>query len=70
MRSEFESARTELRGGTPQALKQAIHEAGCSVESAIKDVLGERGVPYDPADGAFKLFDRVENAGIVPPLDN
>jgi hypothetical protein len=65
VRSEFESARAELRAGTPQALKQAIHEAGCSVESAMKVVLDQRQVPYAPKDAAFRLFERLEAAGVV-----
>lgn len=66
VRSEFESARAELRTGTPQALKQAIHEAGCSVESAMKVVLDERQVPYDRRDAAQALFNKLEGAGVVP----
>src|SRR6202021_935995 len=46
VRSEFESARQELGTGTPAALKQAVHEAGCSVESAMKVVLEAHGVAY------------------------
>lgn len=66
VRSEFESARAELSTGTPQALKQAVHEAGCAVESAMKVVLDEHGVQRDPRDAARRLFDRLEGAGIVP----
>lgn len=66
VRSEFESARAELRTGTQQALKQAIHEAGCSVESAMKVVLDERQIPYGPRDAAHALFNALEGAGIVP----
>jgi hypothetical protein len=67
VRSEFEAARRELREGTPSALKQAVHEAGCSVESAMKVVLGRRDISFDPdRDGASKLFDRLEAAGVVP----
>lgn len=66
VRAEFESARAELATGTPAALKQAVHEAGCSVESAMKVVLGARGVTYDAGDAAQPLFNRLEAGGIVP----
>jgi hypothetical protein len=66
VRSEFESARQELRVGTPQARKQAVHEAGCSVESAMKVVLDDHKVTYGPRDTAFALFDHLELAGFAP----
>jgi len=66
VRSEFESARAELRAGTPQALKQAIHEAGCSVESAMKVVLDQCQIAYSPRDAAQALFNHLEAAGVVP----
>jgi hypothetical protein len=66
VRSEFESARAELRAGTPQALKQAIHEAGCSIESAMKVVLAEHQMAHGTRDAAQALFNHLEGAGIVP----
>lgn len=66
VKREFESARVELNRGTPEALKQAIHEAGCSVESAMKVVLESHGVPFDAGDTALPLFNHLEAAGVVP----
>jgi hypothetical protein len=66
VKREFDSARTELSRGTPEALKQAIHEAGCSVESAMKVVLESHGVAYDAGDTASSLFSRLEAAAVVP----
>jgi hypothetical protein len=66
VKQEFDSARAELALGTPTALKQAIHEAGNSVESAMKVVLGAHNVAYDPGDTAAPLFDKLEAAGIAP----
>lgn len=66
VRSELESARAELRQGTPQSRKQAVHEAGCSVESAMKVVLDQRAVPAGRRDTAQPLFDHLVNAGVVP----
>lgn len=66
VKSEFEAARDELRQGHPNALKQAIVEAGSAVESAMKVVLDDHSVPYSPKDTAQKLFDALVSAGIVP----
>jgi hypothetical protein len=66
VRNEFEQARRELRQGTPNGRKQAVHEAGCAVESAMKVVLHERGVPFAATDSGQRLFDHLERAGIVP----
>lgn len=71
VRAEFEAARSELAKGTPAALKQAVHEAGCAIESAMKVVLSSHGVEYQQGDTASPLFDRLEAAGIVPrPMQN
>ncbi len=68
VRSEFESARSELRAGTQVARKQAVYEAGCAVESAMKVLLDEHGTTYDKAhDTAQKLFGHLKDAGLVPP---
>jgi hypothetical protein len=66
VKQEFDSARAELAQGTPTALKQAVHEAGNSVESAMKVVLEAHNVPHGPGDTAAPLFDKLEAAGIVP----
>lgn len=66
VRSEFESARAALRVGTPQGRKQAIHEAGCAVESAMKVVLDQHAVSYEPTSTAHPLFKHLVDADIVP----
>jgi hypothetical protein len=65
-KSHFDSARAELTLGTPSALPQSVHQSGCAVESAMKAVLKHRGVAYDEKDAAFKLFDGLVAAGLVP----
>lgn len=71
VRAEFEAARSELAKGTPAALKQAVHEAGCATESAMKVVLARHGVEYQQGDTASPLFNHLEAAGIVPrPMQN
>jgi hypothetical protein len=66
VKSEFDQARAELVTGTPEALSQAVHKAGCVVESAMKVVLDERGIEYGGGDGTKRLFDRLVAEGIVP----
>jgi hypothetical protein len=66
VRAEFESARAELATGTPAALKQSVHEAACSVESAMKVVLEAHDVVFGPGDTSSPLFNHLEAAGIVP----
>ena len=65
-KSHFESARSELALGTPSALPQSVHQSACAVESAMKAVLKHRGVAYDEKDAAFKLFDLLVAADLVP----
>ncbi len=65
-KSHFDSARSELALGTPIALPQSVHQSGCAVESAMKAVLKHRGVPYEERDTAFKLFDHLVSANLVP----
>lgn len=66
VRSEFESARNELRTGTAVARKHAVYECGCAVESAMKVLLDEREIAYDAHDTAQKLFEHLVAAGLVP----
>lgn len=67
VRAEFESARRELAEGKPESLKQAVHEAGCAVESAMKVLLEQKGLPFDAQrDTANALFERLEVSGVVP----
>jgi hypothetical protein len=65
VRVEFEQARAELKIGTPPARKQALHEASCSVESAMKVVLSERRVGYARTDSAQRLFESLRDNGVV-----
>ncbi len=66
VKQEFDSARAELAQGTPTALKQAMYEAGNSVESAMKVVLDAHKVPRGSGETAAPLFDKLEEAGIAP----
>jgi hypothetical protein len=66
VKSHFDSARSELALGTPTALRQAVHESACAVEGAMKVLLKQRSVQYDEKDAAFKLFDNLVNAEIIP----
>lgn len=66
VRSEFDQARAELREGTPASRKQAIHEAGCALESAMKVVLTKHKIAYKPTDTGKPLFELLERAGLVP----
>jgi hypothetical protein len=63
---EFESARAELAEGTPQALSKSVHQAGVSVESALKVVLQQRDIRLDAEkDTATALFEHLKAAGVV-----
>lgn len=66
VKNHFDAARSELSLGTPTALRQSVHESACAVEGAMKVVLVQRGVQHDEKDTAFKLFDHLVNAEIVP----
>lgn len=66
VRSEFETARSELRTGTHVAFKQCVVEAACAVESAMKVVCDEHRISYDERDTAQKLFEHLVAAGLVP----
>jgi hypothetical protein len=66
VRDEFQQARRELRHGTPNGRKQAVHEAGCAVESAMKVVLTERGLPFKENDSASVLIGHLRTAGLLP----
>jgi len=66
VKSHFDSARSELALGTPTSLRQSVHESACAVEGAMKVLLTQRSVQYDEKDAAFKLFDNLVNAEIIP----
>ena len=66
VRVEFESACAELAEGTPQALSKSVHQAGVSVESALKVVLQQRDIRLDAEkDTATALFEHLKAAGVV-----
>ncbi len=65
VRDEFEQARAELRQGTANGRKQAVHEAGCAVESAMKVVLDQHQLGYDHRDTGQALFNHLESANLV-----
>jgi hypothetical protein len=62
---EFNKARDELKEGTPEARKQVLTEASNSVESAMKVVLDENRIAYDPRDAAQNLFEHLYNNGLA-----
>lgn len=66
VRTEFESARSELRAGSPVARKQAVYEAASAVESALKVLLDEHGVAYAASDTAQRLFEHLVAGNILP----
>jgi len=65
-KNHFDAARSALALGTPTSLRQSVHESACAVEGTMKVLLAQRGVSCDERDTAFKLFDHLVNAGIVP----
>lgn len=65
VRDEFEHARAELRHGTANGRKQAVHEAGCAVESAMKVVLDHQKLSYAKQDAGQALFNHLESARLV-----
>jgi hypothetical protein len=64
-KDEFEAAREELRKATPGSRKQAVAEACNAVESTMKVLCDEHGVPRPMPAVAGKLFDALLAAGIV-----
>lgn len=65
-RTEFDTARDELAEGTPASLKQCVTESSNAVESAMKVVLTEHTVEFGETDSAFRLFDHLVAAEVVP----
>jgi hypothetical protein len=64
-RTEFDDALANLRRRTPKELEDAIEEAAKSVESAMKVVLAEHGVPFDK-ETAEPLWTLLRDNSIVP----
>lgn len=64
-RQEFNDARQQLREATPSSRKRAVHEACSAVESALKVLLSERGVPYSPKATLQPLFNAARDAGLL-----
>jgi hypothetical protein len=65
VRNEFEQARAELRHGTANGRKKAVHEAGCAVESAMKVALDCHQITYDQRDTGQALFNHLESANLI-----
>jgi hypothetical protein len=66
VKSHFDSAQSELALGTPDNLRISVHESACAVEGAMTVLLTRRDERYDERDTAFKLFERLVSAEIVP----
>jgi hypothetical protein len=66
VKTDFDTARNELRIGTPAANKQAVGEAASAVESAMKVLLDATGGTYAETDTAQRLFQLLVDAGTVP----
>ncbi len=62
---EFEASLGHLRAGTPKDREDAIEEAGKAVESAMKVVLDECGVPRPERETAEPLWQAIRDGGIV-----
>jgi hypothetical protein len=65
-RSEFLLARAALRGGTPDKLRDATHEAGNSVEAVLHALITAHGVPTPKSKTAAPLFNMLRDAGVLP----
>jgi hypothetical protein len=65
VKTEFDTARQQLALAAPTALSQCLQQAGSAVESAIKVVLDEHAIAYDPADTAQRLFTILRDQGLV-----
>lgn len=64
-KDEFDAAREELRKVTPGSRKQAVAEACNAVESTMKVLCDEHGVPRPTPEVAGKLFEALLAARIV-----
>ncbi len=64
-RAEFEAALAHLRKGTSKDFEDAIEEAAKSVESAMKVLAAEHGVPLTGKETARPLFDLLAKAGVL-----
>jgi hypothetical protein len=65
-RSEFETALRHLLAGTQKDREDAIEEAAKSVESAMKVLIAETGVPAVANATAQPLFNALKNGGKLP----
>lgn len=66
VKNHFDAARSELATGTPTALRQSVHESACAVKGAMKVLLKQHEVQHSENDAAFKLFDTLVSAEVVP----
>lgn len=62
---EFDGAREELRRNSPESRKRAVGEACSAVESTMKVLLEEHGIPLPTPANLSKLSDCLIQAGIV-----
>lgn len=70
-RSEFEAALDNLRKGTGKDMEDAVEEAGKAVESAMKVLLDEKGIPRTGKETAWPLWEKLRDNGVVvPEADN
>jgi len=66
-RAEFEEALRKRRDGTPKDLEDAVDEAAKSVESILKVLHDECGVPRSGKEPVLDLFTSLKKAQILPP---
>lgn len=64
-RGEFDAAMTNLRRGTEQNRREAVTNAGRSVESAMKMLLDAHKVPRPKHENARPLWDELWKASVV-----
>lgn len=66
-RSDFDSARQQLREGTPAAQKIAVAEACSAVESGLKALLREHGQEMPARQNLDALIEACRDAELFPP---
>jgi len=65
-RAEFLQARAALRGGTPDSLRDATHEAANAVEAVLQALIVAHGLQTPRAKTAAPLFNVLRDAGVLP----
>jgi hypothetical protein len=66
-RAEFLQARAALRGGTPDSLRDATHEAANAVEAVLHALIVAHGLQTPRAKTAAPLFNVLRDGGVLPP---